>query len=200
VLGDFVDQGRESREVIDRLIDVRRRCQLEVIQGNHEEMMLAARTNEKALRYWENCGGVATLNSYRFGGTLADVPNTHWEFIESCVAYVETNDAIFTHANFDPHLPMTEQSDHTLRWALLDPDDVHCHDTGKTVIVGHTEQRNGEILDVGCVKCIDTACCRYGWLSAVELHTGEVWQASRWGLLREPGEATQLGRLDISRA
>ena len=43
-LGDLIDQGRDSRDVIDRLIELRNRCRLIVIQGNHEEMMLAGAT------------------------------------------------------------------------------------------------------------------------------------------------------------
>ena len=66
-----------------------------LIQGNHEEMMYAAREDEKALRYWENCGGVATLNSYRFGGTLADIPAEHWALLDTCVPYYETEECIF---------------------------------------------------------------------------------------------------------
>lgn len=197
VLGDFIDQGRETREVIERLLALEQQCKLTVLLGNHEEMLLAARKSEQALRYWENCGGVATLNSYRFGGTLAEIPAKHWAFIEHSQPFLETDAFIFSHANFDAQLAMNEQLDHTLRWALLEPDQVRCHASGKTVIVGHTEQRSGEILDLGCVKCIDTACWRYGWLTALEVQTGEVWQASRWGILREPGEHTQLGRLDL---
>src|SRR5690349_21020660 len=72
-LGDLVDQGRDSREVLDRILEIRARCQVILIEGNHEQMMLAARESEPALRYWEVCGGVATLNSYRYGGKLSDV-------------------------------------------------------------------------------------------------------------------------------
>ena len=58
ILGDFIDQGRDSKDVIERLIALGELCPMDVIQGNHEEMLLAARTSEPALRYWENCGGV----------------------------------------------------------------------------------------------------------------------------------------------
>ena len=49
-LGDLIDQGHDSRDVIERLIELRRQCRLIVIEGNHEEMMLAARHNQEALR------------------------------------------------------------------------------------------------------------------------------------------------------
>jgi serine/threonine protein phosphatase 1 len=50
--------------------------------------------------------------------------------------------------------------------------------------VGHTTQRSGEILDLGFLKCIDTNCYRGGWLTALEVRTGQVWQADAAGKLR----------------
>ena len=194
-LGDLVDQGRESRDVLDRLIGLKDRCTVVLIQGNHEEMMFAARESESALRYWEVCGGFATLNSYRYGGKLTDVPAEHWALLASCLPYYETDEAIFTHANYLPELPMCEQPDHQLRWALLEPADVQPHLSGRTVFVGHTEQRNSEVLDLDFVVCIDTACCRHGWLTAIEVRTRQVWQASKFGMLRDPHETAHRERL-----
>ena len=188
VLGDFIDQGRESRLVIDTLLQLRDRCTLICLEGNHEEMLLAARTNPQALRYWELCGGVPTLNSYRFGGTLADIPPEHWEFVAGCRDFYETADHIFVHANYDAALALDGQEPRVMRWELLDSDVVRPHLSGKQVIVGHTEQSGGEVLDLGCVQCIDTACWRYGWLTALDVTTGQIWQASRFGQLRESHE------------
>src|SRR3990172_2080947 len=93
-LGDLIDQGKESREVLERIIALKRDCRVVLIRGNHEEMLYAAWASEGALRYWENCGGVATLNSYRFGGKLADVPAEHWALLDTCVPYYETDEFI----------------------------------------------------------------------------------------------------------
>jgi serine/threonine protein phosphatase 1 len=194
-LGDLIDQGADSREVLQHIIDLKRRTSVVLIRGNHEEMLLAATENEKALRYWENCGGVATLNSYRFGGRLDDIPKDHWLLLDECRDYYETDTHIFTHASYSPHLPMQYQPDYQLRWALFEPDRLEPHVSGKPVLVGHTEQKNGDILDLGFATCIDTACWRYGWLTALEVHTRELWQASRWGLLRDRAEPTPHNRL-----
>jgi serine/threonine protein phosphatase 1 len=194
-LGDVVDQGKESRDVLERIIALKKQCQVVLIQGNHEEMMFAARENEKALRYWENCGGVQTLNSYRFGGTLDEIPAEHWALLETCVPYYETDEFILTHANFLAHLAMADQPEYSLRWELFDEATKRPHFSGKTVVVGHTEQKDAEVLDLGFAKCIDTVCCKYGWLTALDLHSGEVWQASRWGMLRDPDEASQRDQL-----
>jgi serine/threonine protein phosphatase 1 len=189
LLGDMVDYGRDSREVLERLIELPRYCRVVLIEGNHEEMMLWARDSEPALRYWENHGGVATLNSYRFPGRLAEIPDEHWELIARSQPYLETDEYIFTHANYQADLPMDQQSDHEIRWSLFDPAEARPHFSGKPVTLGHTEQRNGEILDLGFATCIDTACWRYGWLTALDRRTGYVWQASKWGMLRAEGEA-----------
>jgi 3',5'-cyclic AMP phosphodiesterase CpdA len=194
-LGDLIDQGKESREVLDRIIRLQRECQVVLIQGNHEEMLYAARESERALRYWENCGGVATLNSYEFGAKLADIPAEHWALLDSCVPYYETEEFIFTHANYLADLAMDEQPEYTLRWALFEPAKEQPHFSGKTVVVGHTEQKNTEILDLGFAICIDTACWTYGWLTALEAPSRDYWQASRWGMLRDSEETSHRSRL-----
>jgi serine/threonine protein phosphatase 1 len=189
-LGDLVDHGPEVRDVLDLILLLERRTQVILIQGNHEEMMLAARDNPQALAYWINIGGASTLNSYRFGGRVDEVPAEHWELLGRCRPSYEADEAIFTHANYLPDVPLAEQPGRQLRWALFDPQDVHPHASGKPVVVGHTEQRDGEVLDLGFAACIDTACWRYGWLTALEMPSRRVWQASRWGVLRDPGEAS----------
>jgi serine/threonine protein phosphatase 1 len=194
-LGDVIDQGPDTREVLNRIIELQRHCNVVLIQGNHEEMLHAARENEQALRYWEVCGGVATLNSYRFGGGLAEIPSEHWALLSTCRAFYETDRFIFSHANYVPDLAMAAQPDFQLRWALFERDKMQAHFSGKHVFVGHTQQLNGEIVDLQFATCIDTACYRYGWLTAIDVRTKCGWQANRWGALRDPGEPTQRSRL-----
>lgn len=115
-VGDLIDQGRDSAAVLERLIQLRQRYHVTLIQGNHEEMLYAARDSEQALRYWEECGGIYTLNSYQFGAGLNVIPPRHWALLDSCVPYLETDDFIITHANYRPDVPMSEQDGHLLRW------------------------------------------------------------------------------------
>lgn len=194
-LGDLVDQGPDSRDVLERLLALRKVCDVVLIQGNHEEMMLAARQDTQALRYWEMCGGAATLNSYRYGGQLNDIPAEHWALVESGLPFLETDDVIFTHAHYQPDLPMGRQPGYELRWALFEPAKMQPHGSGKRVVVGHTEQLDSEICNLGFATCIDTACYRYGWLTALDVQNGQLWQASRWGKLRDPGEASHRAPL-----
>ncbi|MEJ7592639.1 MAG: hypothetical protein WKF77_13900 [Planctomycetaceae bacterium] len=122
--------------MLDRLIHLQQQCDVVLIKGNHEVMIPAARESESALRYWENCGGVATLNSYRFGAVLADIPAEHWSLLESCQPFLETDEFLLTHANYLPDVPISQTDEYQLRWALFEPDDMRPHQSGCTVVVG----------------------------------------------------------------
>src|SRR5262249_4734236 len=49
-LGDLIDQGYESREVLNTILKLQDECQVVLIEGNHEAMLFAARDNLKAQR------------------------------------------------------------------------------------------------------------------------------------------------------
>ncbi|HUY34614.1 MAG TPA: metallophosphoesterase family protein [Pirellulales bacterium] len=183
-LGDYVDRGLDSRGVLEFLIELTNRCRLIPLLGNHEEMMWAACEGRFELRYWRECGGQATLDSYGKQGVLELVPRCHLEFVRRCHVWFETETHLFVHANYRADLPMRQQDGKTLRWLSLRAHMPPRHMSGKTAIVGHTPQPDGEILDVGYLKCLDTGCCAGGWLSALEVDSGQVWQVDERGALR----------------
>ncbi|MEM7473915.1 MAG: serine/threonine protein phosphatase, partial [Planctomycetota bacterium] len=58
----------------------------------------------------------------------------------------------------------------------------HC--CGKTAIVGHTHDPEAEIFDVGHLICLDTYCYGGGWLTAMDVESGTIWQADMEGETR----------------
>jgi len=182
-LGDYIDWGPDSRGVLDQLITLSKRCTLVPLRGNHEEMLLAAREGRSELQFWLKFGGGATLASYGLDEDPKKIPAEHVRFIQGCRDCFETVRYIFVHAYYEPHLPLHQQNWNALRWASLPPAPVpHC--SGKVAIVGHTPQKTGEILDLGVLKCIDTFCHGGGWITALEVNTGQMWQANQAGELR----------------
>jgi serine/threonine protein phosphatase 1 len=156
--------------VLDRLIALSERCQLIPLLGNHEAILLSA------------------LDLAVGSGCLAApgdaLPARHLEFLRGCRTSYETTSHLFVHANYLPHLPLADQPKRYLLWEHLDPTLAEPHRSGKTAVVGHTPQKDGEVLDLGFLKCIDTFCYGGGWLTALEVHSGQVWQANRAGGLR----------------
>jgi serine/threonine protein phosphatase 1 len=189
-LGDYIDRGPDSRSVLEQVIALAGRCTVVPLLGNHEEMVLAALSDRDALASWLGCGGTATVLSYGWtpGGPrrrLADIfPEEHLFFLQACKPYYETETHIFVHAGYVAGLPMDRQPGEALRWRVTDAHTARPHGSGKVAVVGHTPQRSGDVLDLGFVKCIDTNCHRGGWLTALEVGTGQLWQSDANGRLR----------------
>jgi serine/threonine protein phosphatase 1 len=185
-LGDYVDRGPDSCAVLDWLIDYRGKRRLVALCGNHELMMLAAQKDSEALREWLVCGGDAALAAYSHfsdGGQLADIPDTHWEFLKNGTrGWYETKTHFFVHANVYPDCSLEEQPDFMLYWEPFD--NPPPHQSGKVMVCGHTPQKSGKPLSVGHAICIDTGACKGGWLTCLDVGSGQYWQANQAGETR----------------
>ncbi len=186
-VGDYVDRGPDSRAVVDWLIERKRTGKLVALRGNHEVMMLAARTDLGAASEWLMYGAQATLASYSpFGdrGKLTDVPDAHWEFLEKATkSYFETESHFFVHANAYPQVPLAEQPDLMLYWEPFKSPEPHS--SGKVMVCGHTPQKSGRPSSLGHAICIDTLAHGGGWLTCLDVASGEYWQASQEGKCRK---------------
>jgi serine/threonine protein phosphatase 1 len=181
-LGDYVNRGPETRAVIDHLLELRSRCRLVTLRGNHEVMMLRARADRAFLPKWLTYGGTETLDSYA-AATFDDIPDAHWSFLESTVLHHEEERDFFVHANVVPDLPLTEQPEKTLLWANFSAE--HPHVSGRRMICGHTAQKSGRPLNCGHAVCIDTHAYGGGWLTCLDVESNVCWQASQQGDLRK---------------
>lgn len=180
-LGDYIDRGPDSKGVIDRLCRLRKETNLIPLIGNHEQMMLDVLAGHAPYQSWFPHGGVETLNSYGYVGDKNFLPDEHVDFLESLVDYFETDSHFFVHANYDPELPLEEQLVEVIRWRSLRDGIPDPHYSGRIAVVGHTANHEGQILDMGHLIALDTFCYGGGLLSAMEMHSGEVWQASEEG-------------------
>lgn len=183
-LGDYVDRGPDSRGVVDRLLGLEAQGRLISILGNHEEMMLGALRGTYPRQAWLQYGGIQTLDSYGFVGDTSVIPGEHLAFFDRCLDYHEADDFFFTHANYVADEPLASQPAEALRWQSLGEHFPEQHISGKRAIVGHTAQRGGEVLDTPQLWCLDTYCHGGGWLTACDVASGDMWQASADGTLR----------------
>lgn len=176
-LGDLVNRGPNSKGVIEQVLELKKICNVNVILGNHEEMILAAFAGGKSeVNFWKKFGGIQTLASYR-AEEVRGIDRNHLLFIAEFRDYLETEDYIFVHAGCDPDLPLHQNSQDILRWNKLSKK-IKPHMSGKIVVCGHTAQK--KILNLGHLICIDTGCGIWegGRLSAVDLVSGKIWQAT----------------------
>jgi len=122
------------------------------------------------------------------GDPMGSVPQSHWDFIESCVPYYEIDTHFFVHANALPDVDLDKQPDTALFWDRFDLPTPHV--SGKHMICGHTGQADGMPVTTGHGTCIDTLAYEdKGWLTALDVGSGEFWQSNQDGVIR-------LGKLE----
>ena len=185
-LGDYCNKGRNTKAVLEYLIELYRQGVLIPLRGNHEIKLLRALELQRSYEADRVLVDRFTLQSYSdsgWPGSLSDIPDAHVRFIrEHCRDYYETNSHIFVHATVAPSIPLHEQLSEFLFWKKMSK--PHPHYSGKTVICGHTPQKNGRPLNLGHVICLDTAIADGQWLTCLEVKSGQVWQANQAGKLR----------------
>lgn len=186
-LGDYADRGPNSNAVIDWLIHRSRTHNLKPVRGNHDLMMLNARDSEAAYRYWMQGGGDATLRSYApvegDPGRLEDIPEQHWRFLaDELLPYYEIETHFFVHGSVYPDIPLADQPDFMLYWKKFDAPPRH--QSGKLMVCGHTSQKSGLPIANQHAVCIDTWAFGGGWLSCLEVESGQIWQVNRQGKTR----------------
>ncbi len=139
-IGDYIDRGPHSVEVVDYLIQLKSRVpEVIFLKGNHEDMLAKFINGADRFTYLLN-GGQRTLDSYLTKSVQSEffpIPNDHMEFFKSLRLFYETEEFIFVHAGLRPGVPLESQSTDDLLW-IRDKFVATKYDFGKRVIFGHT--------------------------------------------------------------
>ncbi len=180
-LGDLIDRGPASRQVLDEVIALRKRCKVVLIEGNHEEMMRNALAGH-LFAFWFNAGGKSTIDSY--GGDMFSIPPEHIKLLHSAQSFLETATDIFIHASLEADVSLANQTADYLRWRHLGGME-RAHISGKRVLCGHTPQQDGRPLVMPGWVCLDTFAYGGGWLSALDVEANQIYQANEAGEARE---------------
>jgi serine/threonine protein phosphatase 1 len=175
-LGDLVNRGTKTRQVIERLMAGPRQAEHRwiVLRGNHEQVMLDAVTREMRFKRWLKMGGRATLESY--GGTRQDetpegacrlINSAHLVFLAGLPLTHVEGQYLFVHAGVLPGLSLDRQDAETLLTIrgrfLRQP-----HRLPYTVIHGHTPTNGAPLLGPGRIG-VDTGAYFTGVLTAVAI-------------------------------
>jgi serine/threonine protein phosphatase 1 len=148
-LGDYVDRGPDSRQVIERLMGGSddEGWRLICLKGNHEDIMWqTCRGIVPDCDWWLTNGGGATLISY--GSDEVDVmviPEEHLRWIERLPLMHVDQHRIFVHAGVDPNYSLEEQNLEDVIWKIYDDRDEGGH-AWRHVVHGHHQHANGPIL------------------------------------------------------
>jgi serine/threonine protein phosphatase 1 len=179
-LGDLIDRGSQSSDVMRYVHDMERRFeQIIVLLGNHEEMMVRALDGEATtLRAWLRAGGRATLRSFGIemepdeeadrliARANAAIPREWMEWLRQRPLTARSGDYFFCHAGIRPGRALNRQSREDLLWIrdqFLEDDTMH----GAVIVHGHSVANEVEMRAnrIG----IDTGAYRTDTLTALYL-------------------------------
>lgn len=148
-------------------------------------MLLSSRSSPDYFDYWVRYGGDSTLKSYGLPieeGSLLKIPESHWNFFESCQDYYESENFIFSHSPINPDKHLKNENPHELRWNHKAEEKKHT--SGKVNIHGHTSQKSGKPLIKNNGICIDTYSYGGGFLTCLDTTNFELTQSNEHGELR----------------
>ena len=189
-VGDFVDRGEESAQVLRRLHAMCQNPDAAAIclAGNHEDMMLQFLDNpiDRGAR-WLRFGGLQTLASFGIRGITTGT--TGFELKEACFdlknamgdeliswlrelpLYWQSGNVAVVHAGADPALPISDQEPRTLKWGHK-AFRHECRSDGVWVVHGHTVVETAIAID-GRVS-VDTGAYATNRLTAAYISSDEV--------------------------
>ncbi len=186
-LGDYVDRGPASSEVLDRLTGTPLAGFRTIyLQGNHEAMMLDFLAGTSSVAWLMN-GGLATLASYGVEpddgwpsealiaalrtGLRTALPARHLRFLTELSLVHAEGDYVFVHAGIRPGLPLELQEAHDLLW-IREPFLGRGRDDGLCVVHGHTIAARPEVRAhrIG----IDTGAFHSGRLTCIVLEDADI--------------------------
>ncbi|WP_174284552.1 metallophosphoesterase family protein [Sphingomonas bacterium] len=187
ILGDFVDRGPQSAQIIELLMCLRKERSLVVLKGNHEAIMVDALAGDyAALDLWLAHGGGATLRS--FGIEQGDIDGDHGpsflrtarmaigndvrRWLAQLPTWVRIGDYYLVHAGIMPGVALDQQTDEHRLW-IGDAFTTSDADHGAVIVHGHTIYEEGVMILPNRIG-VDTGAYRTGRLSAVGLGDG-IW-------------------------
>ena len=92
-LGDYIDRGPASREVLDRLIERESTHEIVFLKGNHESLLTRFTTDPSILDDWQRLGGLETLMSYGITPSInadpSGKPGLRSHLIKHCLKVIE---------------------------------------------------------------------------------------------------------------
>jgi len=174
-LGDYIDRGPCSYEVIEFVMSLSMKYQVIFLRGNHEDMLMKylAGLDREGLYLYN--GGGATIRSYKRHMGDFILPESHMEFYNNLRSYYEGEDFIAVHGGLDPGVDSMElQDEHELIW-IREEFILADKRWDKTIIFGHTptqfitgesavyvdESRNIIGIDTGVIFGKQLSCIRW---------------------------------------
>ena len=198
LLGDLIDRGPESAELVRRCMKFAEQTnQFVVLKGNHEAIMVESLSGDfAALSLWLEFGGDAALSSWGIDAALIEegastellrtarslVPKKTLAWLRKLPLTWQSGDYLFVHAGIRPGVELAQQMEEDLLWIrgeFLGSDTDHAC----LVVHGHSISEHGVVVRNNRIG-IDTGAYRTGILSALAIEGDQHWTLATPASLR----------------
>jgi serine/threonine protein phosphatase 1 len=177
LLGDLIDRGPRSKEVIDAIRLLQEEgYNLHPMRGNHEDMLLQSCSIRTFFHLWMVNGGHKTLKSFGVEDAC-EIPPFYRALIGNFPYFIELDDFVLVHGGLNFTIPDPFTDKEAMLWSRSTKV-VKGLIGGRRLIVGHTPMNREEItrsltedrimLDNGCVYKGEPGL---GYLAALELNS-----------------------------
>jgi serine/threonine protein phosphatase 1 len=161
VLGDYVNKGPDSRQVVERMrAGADDGWRFFPLKGNHDAMMVEALRDPSKMKGWIEKGGDTTIESY--GGDPSAIPDADVAWLDGLPLMHTDTHRVYVHAGVDPELPLGAQPETTLLWKRY-PKGYPGGFGNLHVVHGHDNFPEGPLLYEGRTN-LDTTAWRTGRL------------------------------------
>lgn len=161
LLGDYIDRGDKSKEVVDFIMELQEKgFDIIPLMGNHETLLLDAFESEKNISIWIQNGGNETLKSFEIS-SVKDIESKYIKFFKNLRYYYTFEDSLFVHAGFNDNALNPFIDYYTMLWKCKESY-TNPLLSEKTIIHGHNpisvSKCEGRVLSKLDVINIDTGC------------------------------------------
>lgn len=193
-LGDVVDRGAESAELVQFYIDLSEECLFKplFIKGNHDDYCHKWLKSGEISMEWLMNGGTETIDSYIRTGYLDSESHLNF-FNEMFDFYIDTKNRGYVHAGFTSHSGLGDDNPNTYYWdrtlwelAMNDKTEqltkeLKMFEAHKEIFIGHTPTLNWgetEPMNKHNIWNLDTgAGYAKGRLTIMDANSKEIWQS-----------------------
>lgn len=154
-MGDYIDRGDKSKEVVEKIISMQHVCNCIYLIGSHEYALLHAESDEYYNYLFWNYGGPKTVESY---GSFENILKFHGDFFRNLKYFYKKDNYLFIHAGIRKGIPLEKQNEVDMVYIRKDFYNYR-HDLPYKIIFGHTEFDKPMVQEDKI--CIDTGCGKY---------------------------------------
>lgn len=183
LLGDYIDRGNKSKEVVDYILELQENgFEIITLLGNHEMLLLETLRNEKNISKWIQNGGAETLKSFEIE-FIKEISPKYLDFFKNLRNYYSFEEFLFVHAGFNDKVINPFQDTYSMIWKsqatysnplLADKIIVHGHRPITIELCKKQLDKNKQVLNID-TGCVYTKKVGYGKLTAIELYSNKLF-------------------------